>query len=60
MNVPPDALAIARGLQKNIPGWARKRRQEMAKAQKPAKKSGRKKSRPRPRKRARSKPRRRR
>jgi bifunctional UDP-N-acetylglucosamine pyrophosphorylase/glucosamine-1-phosphate N-acetyltransferase len=52
MNVPPDALAIARGLQKNIPGWARKRRQEMAKVGKPQKKSARKKSRPKARKRA--------
>jgi bifunctional UDP-N-acetylglucosamine pyrophosphorylase/glucosamine-1-phosphate N-acetyltransferase len=60
MNVPPDALAIARGLQKNIPGWARKRRREMAKAVKPARKSARKRARPRPKKDARSKPRRRR
>jgi bifunctional UDP-N-acetylglucosamine pyrophosphorylase/glucosamine-1-phosphate N-acetyltransferase len=60
MNVPPDALAIARGMQKNIPGWARKRRQEMAKAGKPGRKSARKRSRTNARKRPRSKPRRRR
>jgi bifunctional UDP-N-acetylglucosamine pyrophosphorylase/glucosamine-1-phosphate N-acetyltransferase len=46
-NVPPDALGVARGQQKNIPGWARKRRQEMARDGKPARKSSRKKARPR-------------
>jgi hypothetical protein len=55
MNVPPDSLAIARGMQKNIPGWARKRRQEMAKSGKPARKSARKKARPKPKKRSRGK-----
>jgi bifunctional UDP-N-acetylglucosamine pyrophosphorylase/glucosamine-1-phosphate N-acetyltransferase len=49
-NVPPDALAIARGRQTNKPGWARQRRREMANAKSPAKKS---KSRPRKAKRAR-------
>ncbi|HUK30085.1 MAG TPA: bifunctional UDP-N-acetylglucosamine diphosphorylase/glucosamine-1-phosphate N-acetyltransferase GlmU [Candidatus Acidoferrum sp.] len=60
MNVPPDALAIARGIQKNIPGWARKRRQEMAQGGRAARKPVRKKTRPRPGKRARGKARRRR
>jgi bifunctional UDP-N-acetylglucosamine pyrophosphorylase/glucosamine-1-phosphate N-acetyltransferase len=45
-NVPPDALAVARGIQRNIPGWAKKRRQEMAKG---GKKSSRKKAHPRAR-----------
>ena len=31
-NVPPDALAIARGRQVNKPGWARTRRQKLAAA----------------------------
>jgi bifunctional UDP-N-acetylglucosamine pyrophosphorylase/glucosamine-1-phosphate N-acetyltransferase len=55
-NVPPDALGIARGIQKNILGWARKRRQEMAKDGKKSarKKSPRKKARPRPRAKSRS------
>jgi len=44
-NVPPDALALARGRQVNKPGWAAARRRELAAAAKPAKKS-------RPRKRA--------
>ncbi len=59
-NVPPDALALARGMQRNIPGWARKRRREMAKEGGPRRKTARKKARPRVRKRARGKPRRRR
>ena len=42
-NIPPNALAIARGRQENKPGWAAKRRREMAAEAKP-----RKKSRPRP------------
>ncbi len=33
-NVPPDALAIARGRQTNKPGWARQRRREVAAAAK--------------------------
>jgi len=37
-NVPPDALAIARGRQVNKPGWASKKRRELAAAEKPAKK----------------------
>jgi bifunctional UDP-N-acetylglucosamine pyrophosphorylase / glucosamine-1-phosphate N-acetyltransferase len=31
-NVPPDALAVARGRQVNKPGWAAKRRREMKRA----------------------------
>jgi bifunctional UDP-N-acetylglucosamine pyrophosphorylase/glucosamine-1-phosphate N-acetyltransferase len=58
-NVPPDALAVARGQQRNIPGWARKRRQEAAKQGGPARKSARKKSRPRRRRRVAKKGRRR-
>jgi bifunctional UDP-N-acetylglucosamine pyrophosphorylase / glucosamine-1-phosphate N-acetyltransferase len=42
-NVPPDALGVARGQQKNIPGWARMRRSEMARDGKPSKKPSRKK-----------------
>jgi len=37
-NVPPDALGIARGRQVNKPGWASKKRRELAAAEKPAKK----------------------
>jgi bifunctional UDP-N-acetylglucosamine pyrophosphorylase/glucosamine-1-phosphate N-acetyltransferase len=37
-NVPPDALGIARGRQANKPGWASKKRRELAAAEKPAKK----------------------
>jgi bifunctional UDP-N-acetylglucosamine pyrophosphorylase/glucosamine-1-phosphate N-acetyltransferase len=37
-NVPPDALGIARGRQANKPGWASKKRRELAAADKPAKK----------------------
>jgi len=33
-NVPPEALAIARGRQANKPGWARARRRELAAAKK--------------------------
>jgi bifunctional UDP-N-acetylglucosamine pyrophosphorylase / glucosamine-1-phosphate N-acetyltransferase len=44
-NVPPDALAVARGQQRNIPGWARKRRAEMARDGKTSRKSARKKAR---------------
>ena len=36
-NVPADALGIARGRQVNKPGWAGKKRRELAAAQKPAK-----------------------
>jgi bifunctional UDP-N-acetylglucosamine pyrophosphorylase / glucosamine-1-phosphate N-acetyltransferase len=36
-NVPPDALAIARGRQANKPGWARQRRLALKKDAKPKK-----------------------
>jgi bifunctional UDP-N-acetylglucosamine pyrophosphorylase/glucosamine-1-phosphate N-acetyltransferase len=36
-NVPPDGLGIARGRQVNKPGWASKKRRELAAADKPAK-----------------------
>jgi bifunctional UDP-N-acetylglucosamine pyrophosphorylase/glucosamine-1-phosphate N-acetyltransferase len=36
-NVPPDALAIARGRQANKPGWASKKRRELAAAENPKK-----------------------
>jgi bifunctional UDP-N-acetylglucosamine pyrophosphorylase / glucosamine-1-phosphate N-acetyltransferase len=38
-NVPPDALALARGRQVNKPGWAKTRRRALAAAKKPAKRS---------------------
>ena len=41
-NVPPDALAIARGRQVNKPGWAAKKRRELAASEKPKKVSSRK------------------
>lgn len=44
-NVPPDALAIARGRQANKPGWARQRRREIAAAAKSPKRRSRPKSR---------------
>ncbi len=57
-NVPPNGLGIARGRQMNKPGWASKRRREMAAEQKPTKKQ-RPKSRTAPKsKRRRTKPRR--
>jgi bifunctional UDP-N-acetylglucosamine pyrophosphorylase/glucosamine-1-phosphate N-acetyltransferase len=44
-NVPPNALALARGRQENKPGWAAKRRAEMAAMAKPkAKKKPRRKA----------------
>ncbi|HKW57088.1 MAG TPA: bifunctional UDP-N-acetylglucosamine diphosphorylase/glucosamine-1-phosphate N-acetyltransferase GlmU [Candidatus Acidoferrum sp.] len=47
-NVPGDALAIARGRQANKPGWASRKRRELAAAENPKKnKHARKKSRPR-------------
>ena len=49
-NVPDDALGIARGRQINKPGWASKKRRELAGAQKPrksARRGGKKKSRSR-------------
>jgi bifunctional UDP-N-acetylglucosamine pyrophosphorylase/glucosamine-1-phosphate N-acetyltransferase len=36
-HVPPDGLAIARGRQANKPGWAAKKRRDMATAEKPKK-----------------------
>jgi len=52
-NVPADALGIARGRQATKPGWASKKRRELAAAEKPRKSSRRskKKSRRRPGKR---------
>ena len=44
-NVPADALGIGRGRQVNKPGWASKKRRELASAEKPKRKT--KKSRPR-------------
>jgi bifunctional UDP-N-acetylglucosamine pyrophosphorylase/glucosamine-1-phosphate N-acetyltransferase len=38
-NVPADALAIARGRQANKPGWASKKRRELAASEKPRKPS---------------------
>ncbi len=47
-NVPADALAIARGRQVNKPGWASKKRRELAAAENPKKtKRARRKARPR-------------
>jgi serine acetyltransferase len=43
-NVPADALALARGRQVNMAGWASSRRREMAAAAKAAKSHPRKKS----------------
>ena len=55
-NVPADGLAIARGRQVNKPGWAAKKRRELAAAEKPkrgvARKKPRLRGRPRPRRRA--------
>ncbi|HEY2460904.1 MAG TPA: bifunctional UDP-N-acetylglucosamine diphosphorylase/glucosamine-1-phosphate N-acetyltransferase GlmU [Candidatus Acidoferrum sp.] len=38
-NVPADGLAIARGKQANKPGWAAKKRRELAASEKPAKRT---------------------
>lgn len=38
-NVPADALGIARGRQVNLPGWASKRRRELAASERPKKRS---------------------
>jgi bifunctional UDP-N-acetylglucosamine pyrophosphorylase / glucosamine-1-phosphate N-acetyltransferase len=38
-NVPSDGLAIARGRQENKPGWAAKKRRELATSEKPKKSS---------------------
>ena len=43
-NVPPDALAIARGRQVNKPGWAGKKRRELAATEKPKRTPTRKRS----------------
>jgi bifunctional UDP-N-acetylglucosamine pyrophosphorylase/glucosamine-1-phosphate N-acetyltransferase len=43
-NVPSDGLGIARGRQVTKPGWAAKKRRELAAAEKPKKSSSRKKS----------------
>jgi bifunctional UDP-N-acetylglucosamine pyrophosphorylase/glucosamine-1-phosphate N-acetyltransferase len=43
-NVPADGLGIARGRQVNKPGWAAKKRRELAAEDKPGKKSTKKKS----------------
>jgi bifunctional UDP-N-acetylglucosamine pyrophosphorylase/glucosamine-1-phosphate N-acetyltransferase len=50
-NVPADGLGIARGRQVNKPGWASKKRRELAAAEKP-RKSSRRGSRKKPRRRA--------
>jgi bifunctional UDP-N-acetylglucosamine pyrophosphorylase/glucosamine-1-phosphate N-acetyltransferase len=48
-NVPPDALAIARGRQANKLGWARQRRREIAAvANRQKRRPGRKRAKPRP------------
>jgi len=59
-NVPADALAIARGRQATKPGWARKRRKELAHASHGAKKprAKRRAARRKPTRRAKSRPRR--
>ena len=47
-NIPADGLGIARGRQVNKPGWASKKRRELAAAEKPAKKKpARRRARPR-------------
>ena len=57
-NVPPDALAIARGRQANKPGWARQRRAAMKKGAQPKSRT-KARSKPRPKRVARKKSRRR-
>ena len=52
-NVPSDGLGIARGRQVNKPGWAAKKRRELAAAEKPKKASSKRKRRPAPKKRKR-------
>jgi bifunctional UDP-N-acetylglucosamine pyrophosphorylase / glucosamine-1-phosphate N-acetyltransferase len=51
-NVPPDALALARGRQVNKLGWAKARRRELAAAKKPARRSKRR-AKPKPQRRRR-------
>ncbi len=52
-NVPSDGLGIARGRQVNKPGWAAKKRRELAAAEIPKKASSKRKRRPAPKKRKR-------
>jgi bifunctional UDP-N-acetylglucosamine pyrophosphorylase/glucosamine-1-phosphate N-acetyltransferase len=52
-NVPSDGLGIARGRQVNKPGWAAKKRRELAAAEKPNKASSKRKRRPASKKRKR-------
>jgi len=52
-NVPSDGLGIARGRQVNKPGWAAKKRRELAAAEKPKKASAKRKRRPASKKRKR-------
>jgi bifunctional UDP-N-acetylglucosamine pyrophosphorylase/glucosamine-1-phosphate N-acetyltransferase len=58
-NVPPDALALARGRQVNKPGWAKSRRRQLAAEKTLPKVSKRGASRSRPARRTKSKARRR-
>jgi bifunctional UDP-N-acetylglucosamine pyrophosphorylase / glucosamine-1-phosphate N-acetyltransferase len=46
-NIPADGLGIARGRQVNKPGWASRKRRELAVADKPTKKPARHRSKPR-------------
>ena len=50
-NVPPQGLGIARGRQVNKPGWAAKKRRDLAAAEKPKKASSKRKPRRRSKKR---------
>jgi bifunctional UDP-N-acetylglucosamine pyrophosphorylase / glucosamine-1-phosphate N-acetyltransferase len=50
-NIPADGLGIARGRQVNKPGWAAKRRRELAAAEKPKRASSKRESRRRAKKR---------
>jgi bifunctional UDP-N-acetylglucosamine pyrophosphorylase/glucosamine-1-phosphate N-acetyltransferase len=52
-NVPSDGLGIARGRQVNKPGWAAKKRRELAATEKPKKASSKRKRRPASKKRKR-------
>jgi len=52
-NVPSDGLGIARGRQVNKPGWAARKRRELAAAEKPKKASSKRKRRPASKKRKR-------
>jgi bifunctional UDP-N-acetylglucosamine pyrophosphorylase/glucosamine-1-phosphate N-acetyltransferase len=57
-NVPPGALGIARGRQETKPGWAARKRRELAAAEKP-KKASRPRKKPKPRRTTKKKARRR-